>query len=245
MAERGPRFLLLQVRKPNDPMRGQEVECFQRALALSPCRIDVHDLVGEPLTASQVSQTDMFLLGGSGDYSVVTGGPWLERAMDSLRLVHASGRPAFASCWGFQAMARALGGRVIHDASRAEVGTFEIALTEAGVEDPFFGALPGRFLAQMGHEDHVVGLPENSTWLASSEMTPFQAYRFDDAPIYCTQFHPELEREDLATRLRFYPRYFEYVMGVSVEVFLETVYETPHPVHVIRRFARAVLDLPD
>ena len=62
--------------------------------------------------------------------------PWLDRALDSLRLVYDFRKPTFASCWGFQAMARALGGKVVKDLDRAEIGTHSLYLTEAGLADP-------------------------------------------------------------------------------------------------------------
>ena len=71
-------------------------------------------------------------------------------------------KPAFASCWGFQALARALGGEVVTDLVRAEVGTFEIQLTAAGRSDPLFGPLGERFLAQLGHQDVVTRLPADN-----------------------------------------------------------------------------------
>ena len=117
------RYLLLQVRNPDDPMRAHEIRSFARALQASPNQIGVFDLLSEALTAAHVSNVDMFLLGGSGHYSAAGDGPWLERALDSLRRVHNCGKPTFASCWGFQALARAMGGRVIHDLERAELGT--------------------------------------------------------------------------------------------------------------------------
>ena len=36
------------------------------------------------------------------------GGPWLPAALDAMVALHETGKPTFASCWGFQAMARAL-----------------------------------------------------------------------------------------------------------------------------------------
>ena len=40
--------------------------------------------------------------------------------------------------------------------------------------------------------------------LAFSERTPYQALRIDGAPVFATQFHPELTREDNEMRYRTY-----------------------------------------
>lgn len=234
-------YLLLQIRNPDDPMRSHEVECFQRALQVSPGQIEVVDLLTERPSDIHFAGRDIVLLGGSGHYSASGEGVWLERALDVLREVHARRQPTFASCWGFQAMARAMGGRVMHDASRAEVGTHRLALTPAGREDPVFGPLGNEFAGQMGHEDIVVEIPPQATLLASSNKVTNQAYRFDDAPIYCTQFHPELNRSDLLRRLDAYPEYIEHVTGLSVETFAATVHDTPETEALLPRFVRHVL----
>jgi GMP synthase (glutamine-hydrolysing) len=230
------RYLLLQVRNPDDLMRAHEVGCFQRALAAPRGSLRVHDLLGGRVSPADLDAVDVVLLGGSGHYSATSDEPWIEPALDTLRELHALRKPTFASCWGFQALARALGGRVVNDPSRAELGTLELRRTDAGRDDPVFGPLGARFHAQMGHEDVVVELPPNATLLASSARVENQAYRLNDAPIYCTQFHPELRAADLLTRVRTYPEYVERIAGVPYDQFARSVHETPAVESVLRRF---------
>lgn len=213
------RFLLLQIRDPDDDMRDHEIRCFARVAATSREAIDIHDLLNEPLSVEHLANIDCVFVGGSGDYSVVGDATWLDRALDSLRLLHASKVPTFASCWGHQAMARALGGKVVHAAEFAEVGSIEMSVTEAGRKDSIFGSLGTTFFAQVGHEDTVVELPPRTTLLAYSNRCPVHAFRFEDAPIYCTQFHPELSREDLLLRVESYPRYVESIAGMPMAEF--------------------------
>lgn len=234
------RYLLLQVRNDNDPMRQQEVACFARALKTRAEQIRVFDLLNEPLTVNNVGDVDMLLLGGSGDYSAAGDGQWLLRALESLRLVHSLAKPTFASCWGFQALARAMGGRIINDPAHAEVGTHELTLTDAGKVDPVFGPLGRTFLGHMGHEDAVVELPPGTTLLASSERVMNQAYRFDDMPIYCTQFHPELNRDDLMQRVRQYPHYVERIAGLPPERFGEMITDATETEKLLTRFVSLV-----
>jgi GMP synthase (glutamine-hydrolysing) len=229
-------YLLLQVRNPQDPMRRQEVAAFARALQCTPRQIEVVDMLTDAPTADRLRRVDVVLLGGSGDYSATGEGPWLERTLDSLRELDRTAKPTFASCWGFQAMARAMGGLVVKDLSRAEVGTHRLYLTEAGRSDPVYAPLGESFLGQMGHEDIVEEIPANATLLASSDRVTNQAYRFDDAPIYCTQFHPELTRGDLLIRVVNYPEYIERIAGLPVERFPEMVQETPESEGILKRF---------
>lgn len=235
-------YLLLQIRNPDDPMRGHEVECFSRALQAAPNQIEVVDLLTERPSDIHFSGRDIVLLGGSGHYSAAGEGDWLERALDVLREVYERKQPTFASCWGFQAMARAMGGQVINDKERAEVGTHQLQLTSAGRDDPIFGPLGRKFAGQMGHEDRVAELPPRTTLLASSEQVTNQAYRFDDAPIYCTQFHPELQGADLLRRLEAYPEYVRLVTGLTPEKFAASVSDTPETEALLPRFVRHVLD---
>jgi GMP synthase (glutamine-hydrolysing) len=156
--------------------------------------------------------------------------------LDGLRLIHQRHQPMFASCWGFQALARALGGQVRNDRRRAEVGTHPLQLTDAGRADPLFGRLPDPFIAQMGHEDHVITLPPGAVHLAASENVPHQAYTFADRPIYATQFHAELSADDLRKRIRSYPEYLKLLTGLTFEEFCEQTQETPECAQLAPRF---------
>ena len=222
-------------------MREQEVRSFARALQCNLAQIRTFDLLTKSLHIAEIQAVDMLLIGGSGDYSAAGDGEWLERALDSLRELHAAGKPTFASCWGFQALARALGGRVIHDFPNAEVGTINLRLTDEGRHDPIFQSLGDEFQAQAGHEDHVVELPADAVLLASSDKVTEQAYRIANRPIYATQFHPELNRDDLLGRLGAYPSYVQRIAGQTVAEFSEHCHDTPQAEALLRKFADQVL----
>ena len=215
------KFLLVQVRDQDDPILGQEVECFSNSLQCDPAQITVFDLLSGCPTSPYLSGFDVILLGGSGDYSVAEGGDWLPPALQAMRELYDLGIPTFASCWGFQAMAAALGGEVITDMSRAELGTVEVCLTDQGQADPLFGCLESCFLAPMGHQDCVVKLPPNAIRMASSSKVQNQAFKIADKPIYGTQFHPELNRLTLIERVKSYPQYVEAITGDTIDVFVE------------------------
>lgn len=234
------RYLLLQVRNSDDPMREQEVACFAKALDAQIGQISVFDLLGGPLQEIDLERTDVVLIGGSGHYSAAGEGRWLEVALESLRVVHDTCKPTFASCWGFQAMARAMGGRVIHDLNRAELGVHHVTLTEHGKADPIFGPLGSVLQGLMGHEDTVVELPPGTELLASTERVENQAYRFIDRPIYCTQFHPELDQESFLNRLRVYPEYVEKIAGLSMEEFRHSIHDTPETMALLKRFVQQI-----
>ena len=244
MAGTSPRFLLLQVRNPDDPMLHQEVRCFARCFSCPVGRIEVFDLLSGAPGPDALARADVVLLGGSGDYSVARGGPWLPAALDAMAALYETGKPTFASCWGFQAMARAMGGEVVTDHARAEVGTAWLRLTEKGRGDPVFGPLgEERFQVLIGHEDIVTRLPQGATLLASSDLVENEAFRFDGKPIYCTQFHPELSRADIIKRIAAYPAYLPLANASSIEEFERMTPETPHAEAILTRFLDHVMAL--
>ncbi|UUO08471.1 type 1 glutamine amidotransferase [Blastopirellula sp. J2-11] len=234
-------YLLVQIRNADDPIRSQEIACFAHALQCEPTQIEPFDLLAGAPSERQLAEIDMVMIGGSGHYSVAEDADWLELALAGLRRIVEIDIPLFGSCWGFQALSRALGGRVIHDLEHAELGTHELFLTEAGRNDPIFSALGQRFQAYMGHEDRVIQLPSGVELLASSESVPQQAFRVTGKPIYCTQFHPELTVDTLLERVRAYPEYCEKIAGVPYEEFEATCVAAPETEGLLMAFQREFL----
>ncbi len=235
------KFLLLQIRNPGDAMRDQEIDCFAHAMDVGASQVHSWDLLSGSPSNAVLRQHDAVLIGGSGDYSVTSESEWLRKSMDLMRDLVRDGKPTFASCWGFQAMAKAHGGKVETDLSRAEVGTHRLHLTKLGLVDSLFRKPPPKFRAQMGHEDCVVQLPKEAVLLASSEIVENQAYRMGDKPVWCTQFHPELKRAQLLVRVLRYPTYIENIAGIPADRFNELVEAAPETESMLRRFVELVL----
>lgn len=221
-------------------MRTQELQCFARVLDCDVADIDVVDFLVRAPRIAELRRADVVLLGGSGHYSAAGEGAWLERSLDALRELHRNSKPTFASCWGFQAMARAMGGRCIHDVELAELGTIDLHLTEAGRADPLFRNLPQEFAAHAGHQDHVIDLPPDAILLASTELVPNQAFQFAGKPIYCTHFHPELDCEAMFERVVAYPEYVERMSGLTLEKFKASCRATPEANSLLQRFVDLV-----
>jgi GMP synthase (glutamine-hydrolysing) len=125
---------------------------------------------------------------------------------------------------------------VITDHERAEVGATWMQLTAAGQENPVFGPMSERFQAISGHEDIVTALPTEATLLASSELGRNEAFCFSDKPIYCTQFHPELNRESLLDRMRKYPAYIPLAGASTLEELAAMTPETTEAEGILHRF---------
>jgi GMP synthase (glutamine-hydrolysing) len=238
------RILLLQARNPDDPAKWDELAAFNnKAGCPSSCFIS-HDLLGGPPTLEQVLQYDALMIGGSGDYNVSDRSlPFLEETFTLLRDVVSVGHPTFASCFGFQLLVEALGGKIVRDAERMEIGTFDVAITDACRQDALFGYLPDAFPAQFGHKERALQLPESVINLGSSERCAYQAIRIPDKPIWATQFHPELSGDE--NRRRF-SRYAEMYVGMvgqdEYNRILARFAESPETEELIPRFLRLIAD---
>ncbi len=215
------KYLLLQARKWDDPMIQHEIECFQRSLNCTEKEIHSLDIIRDSFNMDSFKEFNVFFIGGSGDYSIAHGGKWMKKVLNTMNYLYENSKITFASCWGFQAMAKARGGIVVNDLKRAELGTIQLSLTKEGEKDPVFKTLPSKFLAQMGHEDIVDQLPKDAILLASSDKVHNEAFKFKEKPIYGTQFHPELHIKDLEKRMKTYPNYVSKILGISQEEFIE------------------------
>jgi len=98
-----------------------------------------------------------------------------------------AGVPVFGICYGFQAMAQALGGEVAH------TGTREFGRTELGANGGVLHAdLPARHPVWMSHGDSVTAAPPGFTVTASSDGAPVAAFEDRARRFAGVQYHPEV-----------------------------------------------------
>ena len=163
----------------------------------------------------------------------------MQQTLDVMNYLHDTSKATFASCWGFQAMAKAIGGEVINNLKLAELGTIKLTLTKEGKKDQIFKNLSNSFFCQMGHEDIVIKKPKKSIVLASSKKIKIEAFCFENKPIYCTQFHPELRVEDLRFRMSTYPQYIKKILGISHQKFIqEKCFESKETENLLKIFIK-------
>jgi GMP synthase (glutamine-hydrolysing) len=230
------RLLVLQSRYTSDPMLDHERDCFVAATGRT--RRELHfrnSVVGLP-KPSEIETFDALILGGSGDFSVAERDqPFVEPMIDLLRWVIDRGFPTFGCCFGYQLLVDAMGGRIVRDPGNAELGSVEVELTDEGVADPLFGQLPRRFVAQMGHFDRATKLPRGVPNLAWSDSCPHQALRVPGAPIWATQFHPELDQQGNRDRCVAYIDGFDHIDGYQA-------LPSPDALSILPRFLELVGD---
>ena len=236
------RFLLLQARNPEDRVRNEERDAFANRLGVAATQVAQVDILRDELHDTLLDEVDAVLVGGAGEYGVVNPIPAVAAMIDFLAGAADSGKPMFASCFGFQALVVGFGGEVVEDEANAEVGTYELATSDAAERDPVFRALPKRFNAQLGHKDRAVRMPSNVVNLASSAACPFQALNIPGTAVYATQFHPELRWTDNRTRfLRYMEQYGRLFGQEEAQRRLDSHRPGPEANELLGRFVRSCL----
>jgi GMP synthase (glutamine-hydrolysing) len=105
-------------------------------------------------------------------------------------------RPVLGVCLGSQLLAHVLSAKVYPGASK-EIGWHDVSLTPAGHDDAVWSAAPSRFAAFHWHGD-VFDLPRSAVALASSDLTPCQAFRYGKSA-YGILFHMEVTQPQVRT----------------------------------------------
>jgi GMP synthase (glutamine-hydrolysing) len=121
---------------------------------------------------------------------VLSGGPASVYADDAPQLDPALfnlGVPVFGICYGFQAMAQALGGTV------ARTGTSEYGRTDLNVlGGELHSGLPGTQPVWMSHGDAVTDAPAGFEVVAASAGAPVAAFEDRARKLAGVQYHPEV-----------------------------------------------------
>lgn len=122
---------------------------------------------------------------------ILSGGPssvYAEGAPGIDTAVFTAGVPVFGMCYGFQLMAKGLGGEVAHTGAR-EYGRTPVSVSEPGT---LLAGIPGEHKVWMSHGDSVAQAPEGFTVLASTDVTPVAAFEDVDRGLAGVQWHPEV-----------------------------------------------------
>jgi GMP synthase (glutamine-hydrolysing) len=199
-------FLLLATRD-HDEAAAAEYASVRRHAGLAEDELVHVRVESEPLPELDLDDYSGVLLGGSSfNISDEEKSELQQRVEADLavlvdRIVDAD-VPFLGMCYGVGAVTTHLGGTV--DKTYSEpVGAAGITLTPDGIADPVLAGVPERLEAFVGHKEACNGTPPGVTLLATGVACPVQMYRVG-ANVYVTQFHPELDADDLAARMRIY-----------------------------------------
>jgi len=142
------------------------------------------EIVPSSITAAEVTAKNpsAIILSGGPSSVYAENAPKVDAAIFSL------GIPVFGICYGFQAMAAALGGVV------SQTGKSEFGRTETTVQpsSKLFTGLPAQQKVWMSHGDAVTTAPKGFTVSAVTEDTPIAAFEDATGKLAGVQFHPEV-----------------------------------------------------
>jgi GMP synthase (glutamine-hydrolysing) len=122
---------------------------------------------------------------------ILSGGPssvYAPGAPQADADLFAAGVPVFGICYGFQAMAQALGGEVANTGAR-EFGRTTLSVSTPGV---LLRGLPTAQQVWMSHGDEVAVAPPGFTVTARTSGVPVAAFEDLDRRLAGVQFHPEV-----------------------------------------------------
>ncbi|MGO1315992.1 MAG: glutamine-hydrolyzing GMP synthase [Cellulomonadaceae bacterium] len=150
------------------------------------------EIVPHTLTPEQMLAKDpaAIILSGGPASVYAAGAPFVDPGLFE------AGVPVLGICYGFQAMARALGGTV------EQTGTREYGGTVVDVEQPgtLLSGSPEHQTTWMSHGDAVHEAPEGFQVLATSPGAPVAAFEDPARRLYGVQWHPEVKHSALGQK---------------------------------------------
>ena len=179
---------------------GQRTQLGTLADALDTANVtwnSIEPSAGEPVPDTLGHQYQgLIVLGGSQNITEIDQSLFLAKEIALLKRSVDENRPILGICLGSQLLAAALNAPV-YEAPTLEVGWQHIRLSPEASNDVLLGGLPETIPAFHWHQ-YRFDLPPEAVRLASSNLTPNQAFRFGNHA-WGLQFHPEI---DLPTILR-------------------------------------------
>lgn len=140
-----------------------------------------------PVADIVARQPAAIILSGGPSSVYEPGAPAVDPALFDIEI------PIFGICYGFQAMAQALGGEVAHTGTR-EYG--RTALVRTAHDDVVFADLPAEQSVWMSHGDSVAVAPAGFTVTASTAGTAVAAFENRERRLAGVQFHPEVKHSE-------------------------------------------------
>jgi len=138
----------------------------------------------------------------SYDWLIVMGGKmsvndaerlhWIETEIEFIAKAIRLGKTVIGICLGSQLVAKALGAKVYKN-SEPEMGFWPVSFNYDAGKDDVFRHFPSTLSVMHMHFD-IFDLPVGAIPMASSEVTPVQAFRFGKN-VFAFQFHFELTPE--------------------------------------------------
>ena len=144
-----------------------------------------------PIAEMLAKQPAAIILSGGPSSVYEAGAPQLDPTLFDAEV------PVFGICYGFMAMAQALGGDVAHTGQR-EYGRTSVSVLDPGT---LLAGLPETLTSWMSHGDEVVGAPEGFTVNANSPRATVAAFEDTGRRLAGVQWHPEVLHSEHGQRI--------------------------------------------
>ncbi len=145
--------------------------------------------VHEGDAAPPADGVDGYLLTGS-PVGVYDGHDWIGPLFETVRAAAAAKTPQVGICFGHQAIAAALGGRVEKSDKGWGVGVHRYRVHETRA---WMDPLAEEITCAVSHQDQVVEAPAGARVLAGSDFCPNGALSYAQGPAVSFQMHPEFD----------------------------------------------------
>ncbi len=119
--------------------------------------------------------------------------PWIAPLMDFIRAAAEVKTPMIGVCFGHQAIAEALGGKVLKSPKGWGIGRHVYSVNHC--PDWAGGLCGAEMRAAVSHQDQVIVKPPGAEVIAASEFTEFAVLHYPWAPALTFQCHPEFEND--------------------------------------------------
>ncbi|WP_428037052.1 glutamine amidotransferase-related protein [Amphritea sp.] len=235
------KILLLQIRD-GEQVRREEHHSFADYCGVVPKQIDILNVFDTPeFPQTAADDYDALLVGGASEANVLRPEQYgfIQGCQDLIKHCAETGKPVFASCFGFQLAILALGGEILNKDVGFEMGAIPIRVADGAADDPLFHDTPDGFFAVSVHRQFAQTIPSSCQLLAYTDEC-IHSFKLKGKPFWAFQFHPEVDKATLIERLTFYKAHYTDGDG-QLDRVLSAAVETPESNILVRKFVDRVL----
>lgn len=161
---------------------------------------------------NQMESCDGYVIGGS-PASVNAQDEWVSETLNYIRKLYTNRRPMFGICFGHQAIAKALGGRVESSQNGWALGSVKVYFSDHATWMTNRRDIMRLYAI---HNEQVVVPPNGADVLGQTDTCPIASFRIDNH-IFTTQHHPEMTAEFMEGVVDHMERYMDKEIILKVK----------------------------